>query len=130
MAKENSRDVTASERRSGQVRVPTKTSSGSAQPGSTLSAMLTDPGRMLGKYQLVAEIARGGMGVVYLAMVQGPGGVNKLVVVKELKPQLVEEAAFLTMFLDEARPASRARHPHLVPTNEAGTAHGPHFTAM
>src|ERR1051325_6660890 len=101
MAKENSSDVTASERRSAPVRVPTKTSSGGVQPGSTLSAMLTDPGRMLGKYQLIAEIARGGMGVVYLAMIQGPGGFNKLVVVKELKPELVEEPAFLTMFLDE-----------------------------
>lgn len=120
MAKENSRDVTASERRSAPVRVPTKTSSGGAQPGSTLPAMLTDPGRMLGKYQLIAEIARGGMGVVYLAMVQGPGGFNKLVVVKELKPELVEEPAFLTMFLDEARLAARLSHPNIVQTNEVG----------
>ena len=130
MAKENSRDVTASERRSGQVRVPTKTSSGSAQPGSTLPAMLTDPGRMLGKYQLIAEIARGGMGVVYLAMVQGPGGFNKLVVVKELKPELVEEPAFLTMFLDEARLAARLSHPNIVQTNEVGNDGDRYFMAM
>ncbi len=130
MAKENNRDVTASERRSGQVRVPTKTSSGSAQPGSTLPAMLTDPGRMLGKYQLIAEIARGGMGVVYLAMVQGPGGFNKLVVVKELKPELVEEPAFLTMFLDEARLAARLSHPNIVQTNEVGNDGDRYFMAM
>ena len=30
------------------------------------------------------------MGIVYLAILQGPGGFNKLVVIKELKPELVE----------------------------------------
>jgi eukaryotic-like serine/threonine-protein kinase len=92
--------------------------------------MLADPGRMLGKYQLIAEIARGGMGVVYLAMVQGPGGFNKLVVVKELKPELVEEPAFLTMFLDEARLAARLSHANIVQTNEVGNDGDRYFMAM
>ncbi|HEX3761525.1 MAG TPA: serine/threonine-protein kinase [Kofleriaceae bacterium] len=92
--------------------------------------MLTDPGRTLGKYQLIAEIARGGMGVVYLAMIQGPGGFNKLVVVKELKPELVEEPAFLTMFLDEARLAARLSHPNIVQTNEVGNDGDRYFMAM
>jgi eukaryotic-like serine/threonine-protein kinase len=92
--------------------------------------MLADPGRILGKYQLIAEIARGGMGVVFLAMVQGPGGFNKLVVVKELKPELVEEPAFLTMFLDEARLAARLSHPNIVQTNEVGNDGDRYFMAM
>src|SRR5262245_9384907 len=131
MAKESNRDVTASERRSGSHRTG-RTSSGTSLPGgSTLPpAMLSDPGRMLGKYQLVAEIARGGMGVVYLAMVQGPGGFSKLVVVKELKPELVEEPAFLTMFLDEARLAARLSHPNIVQTNEVGNDGDRYFMAM
>jgi serine/threonine protein kinase len=91
---------------------------------------MSDPGRMLGKYQLIAEIARGGMGVVYLAMIQGPGGFNKLVVVKELKPELVEEPAFLTMFLDEARLAARLSHPNIVQTNEVGNDGDRYFMAM
>jgi len=92
--------------------------------------MLSDQGRMLGKYHLIAEIARGGMGVVHLAMVQGPGGFNKLVVVKELKPELVEEPAFLTMFLDEARLAARLSHPNIVQTNEVGNDGDRYFMAM
>jgi serine/threonine-protein kinase len=92
--------------------------------------MLTDPGRMLGKYQLIAEIARGGMGVVYLAMIQGPGNFNKLVVVKELKPELVEEPTFLTMFLDEARLAARLSHPNIVQTNEVGNDGDRYYLAM
>src|SRR3954466_16129171 len=92
--------------------------------------MLADPGRTLGKYRLVAEIARGGMGIVYLAMVHGPGGFNKLVVVKELKPELVEDPGFLAMFLDEARLAARLNHPHIVQTNEVGNDGNRYFMAM
>src|SRR5262245_9224273 len=92
--------------------------------------MLADPGRMLGKYQLIAEIARGGMGIVYLAMVQGPGGFNKLVVIKELKPELVEDPVFLAMFLDEARLAARLNHPNIVQTNEVSNDGHRYFMAM
>jgi serine/threonine protein kinase len=74
----------------------------------------------LGKYQLIAELARGGMGVVYLAVVSGPAGFSKLFVVKELKPELVEEATFLDMFLEEARLAARLSHPNIVTTYEVG----------
>ena len=92
--------------------------------------MLADPGRTLGKYHLIAEIARGGMGVVYLAVVRGPADFHKLVVVKELKPELVEEASYLTMFLDEARLAARLSHPNIVGTNEVGQDGDRHFLAM
>src|ERR1700760_1905309 len=92
--------------------------------------MVTARGRALGKYQLIAEIARGGMGIVYLAMVQGPGGFHKLVVVKELNPSVVEEPAFLTMFLDEARLAARLSHPNIVQTNEVGHEGQRYFMAM
>jgi eukaryotic-like serine/threonine-protein kinase len=70
------------------------------------------------------------MGIVYLAMARGPGGFNKLVVVKELKPELVEEPAFLTMFLDEARLAARLSHPNIVQTNEVGSDGHRYFMAM
>ena len=92
--------------------------------------MSANQGRTLGKYKLVAEIARGGMGIVYLAMAQGPGGFNKLVVVKELKPDLVEDPAFLAMFLDEARLAARLNHPNIVQTNEVGNDASRYFMAM
>ena len=90
--------------------------------------MFADP--MLGKYHLIAEIARGGMGVVYLALNQGPSGFSKLVVVKELKGELIEDPSFLTMFLDEARLAARLNHPNIVQTNEVGSDNERHFMAM
>jgi eukaryotic-like serine/threonine-protein kinase len=92
--------------------------------------MTTDRGTTLGKYRLIAEIARGGMGIVYLAMAQGPGGFHKLLVVKELKPELVQQPTFLAMFLDEARLAARLSHPNIVQTNEVGADGDRYFLAM
>lgn len=74
----------------------------------------------LGKYQLIAEIARGGMGIVYLAVTTGPAGFSKLFVIKELKPELVDDAGFFDMFLEEARLAARLSHPNIVTTYEVG----------
>jgi serine/threonine-protein kinase len=84
----------------------------------------------LGKYQLVAEIARGGMGIVYLAVSQGPARFSKLLVVKELKPDLVEDGGFLEMFLEEARLAARLSHPNIVQTYEVSSDGKRHFMVM
>ena len=86
--------------------------------------------QQLGKYQLVAEIARGGMGVVSLAVALGPARFSKLLVVKELKPELVEDASFLEMFLEEARLAARLNHPNIVQTYEIGAEGKRHFMVM
>ena len=84
----------------------------------------------LGRYRLVAELARGGMGIVHLAEARGPGGFEKLVVVKELKPELSDDPVFTAMFLDEARLAARLSHRHIVQTNEVGCARGRYFMAL
>jgi serine/threonine protein kinase len=84
----------------------------------------------LGKYQLVAEIARGGMGIVYLAVAQGPARFSKLLVVKELKPELVDDPTFLEMFLEEARLAARLNHPNIVQTYEVGAESSRHYIVM
>jgi serine/threonine-protein kinase len=84
----------------------------------------------LGKYELIAEIAHGGMGIVYLAHAGSVEGFNKLVVIKELKPELAGEETFREMFLDEARLAARLNHRNIVQTNEVGTSDGRYFIAM
>ena len=70
------------------------------------------------------------MGVVSLAVSQGPAGFSKLLVVKELKPELVEDASFLEMFLEEARLAARLNHPNIVQTYEVGAEGNRHFMVM
>jgi serine/threonine-protein kinase len=81
----------------------------------------------IGKYRLVAELARGGMGNIYLAALQGLGGFNKLLVVKELKPDLADDDTYVSMFLEEARLAARLIHPNIVQTNEVGSEGKRHF---
>jgi eukaryotic-like serine/threonine-protein kinase len=72
------------------------------------------------KFKLLAELGRGGMATVFLAVARGPAGFNKLVVVKCLRPSLAAEPEFLEMFLAEARLAARINHPNVVQTNEVG----------
>ncbi|MBX3192961.1 MAG: serine/threonine protein kinase [Labilithrix sp.] len=84
----------------------------------------------LGRYRVIAELARGGMGIVHLARMRGPGGFEKLVVVKQLKPELAKEEAFQAMFLDEARLAARLSHRNIVQTNEVGCDGGDYFMAL
>ena len=84
----------------------------------------------IGKYTLVAELARGGMGNVYLASTHGPGGFSKLVALKELKPELCDDETYVAMFLEEARLSARLIHPNIVQTNEVGSDGGRHYMVM
>jgi serine/threonine-protein kinase len=96
----------------------------------TSTAQESPPVPEIGKYQLIAELARGGMGNVYLAAGHGPGGFSKLLVVKELKPQLADDETYVAMFLDEARLAARLGHPNIVQTNEVGSDGTHHYMVM
>ena len=70
--------------------------------------------RLLGRYEIVAEIARGGMGTVFLARVEGVGGFKRLFAVKLMHRHLASEPQFVHMLLDEARLASQLHHPNAV----------------
>ena len=73
-----------------------------------------------GKYRLIAKLGHGGMAEVFLAVVTGPAGFNKLQVVKKLRHELTDDAEHLSMFLDEARLAARLNHRNVVQTFEVG----------
>jgi serine/threonine protein kinase len=84
----------------------------------------------IGKYELLALIAQGGMGNVYLARAEGLGGFTKLVVIKTLRPDMADDPKFAEMFLDEARLAARLNHRNIVQTNDVGSADGVYFMVM
>lgn len=84
----------------------------------------------LGKYHAIAALGSGGMSKVRLAVVLGPAGFHKLVVLKELRANLSSSDQFLPMFLDEARLAARLNHPNVVQTNEVGRSGETYFIAM
>lgn len=84
----------------------------------------------LGKYQVVAEIARGGMGIVHVAVRPGPASLDKLLALKQLKSEIAEDASSLARFLEEATLATALDHPNIVRTYEVGSDEGLHFTVM
>lgn len=83
-----------------------------------------------GKYRLIAKLGHGGMAEVFLAVVTGPAGFNKLQVVKKLRHELTEDAEHLAMFLDEARLAARLNHRNVVQTFEVGEEGGTYYITM
>jgi serine/threonine protein kinase len=95
-----------------------------------LNQPASNPSNVLGKFKLIAELGRGGMSEVYLAVIAGPAGFNKLVVVKLIKGELAEDPDFISMFLEEARLSARLSHPNVVQTNEVGEFGGRYYIAM
>ncbi len=85
----------------------------------------------LGQYTLLANLGRGGMCDVTLAA-RGNEGVDftKLVVIKMLRPEFIDDKEFVTMFLDEARIAARLNHPNVVQTLDVGQDGGHYFLTM
>jgi len=79
----------------------------------------------LGRYRLLAEIARGGFGTVYVGCAEGPSGFRKLVAIKTLRADLAAEPALVRMLVEEARVASRLHHPHIAQLYDMGDDGGP-----
>ena len=71
---------------------------------------------LAGRYALHAVLASGGMGTVHLGRVLGEAGFARPVAIKRMHPHLLEQAELRQMFVEEARLASRVRHPNVVPT--------------
>jgi eukaryotic-like serine/threonine-protein kinase len=68
------------------------------------------------RYELLGELATGGMGTVYLGRQRGPFGFSRTVAIKSLHPQFAKDEGFRAMFLDEATLTARIRHPNVIPT--------------
>lgn len=81
-------------------------------------------GRQLGRYEILTQLASGGMASVYVARAQGVAGFERLVAIKVLHPHLAYEQEFVSMFLDEARLAARIRHMNVVPTLDISDSPG------
>ena len=92
--------------------------------------MATGPSNERRGYRRIAELGRGGMATVHLAAMQGSHRVTKLVVVKELRPELAVNDEFVVMFFDEARLAARLNHPNIVQSYEVGEEDGRQFIVM
>jgi len=76
------------------------------------------PGARLDRYQLLAPVAEGGMGQVWLARLLGKRGFEKLVAIKV--PKLSGDVHVQQMLLDEARIASGIEHANVTQIIELG----------
>jgi serine/threonine protein kinase len=84
----------------------------------------------LDRFELIAELAVGGMGSVYLARLSGAGGFQRLYAIKRLHDHLAKNEDFISMFLDEARLAARIHHPNVVPIVEIDTTEAGYYLVM
>ena len=66
------------------------------------------------RYTLVRRLAVGGMAEIYLARQAAMAGFEKEVVIKCLRPELVDDNRIVEMFLDEARIGALLNHPNIV----------------
>lgn len=72
------------------------------------------PGKVLGKYEIIAPLARGGMASVWLGRVKGSKDFSQLVAIKTMLPDVSDDPDFEKMFLDEARVAAKIKHANVV----------------
>ncbi len=85
---------------------------------------------VLGRYRLGRKLATGGMATVYLAVSDDSAYVARPLALKRIHPHLASEKAFVDMFIDEARIASRLQHPNLCGVLDFGEADGSYFMTM
>jgi eukaryotic-like serine/threonine-protein kinase len=87
-------------------------------------------GARLGRYRLLGRIGEGGMAEVYRAVMTGPEGFERELVLKRILPKLSESGDFKTMFVREAKICALLLHPNIVQIYEFGQAEGGYFIAM
>ena len=81
----------------------------------------------IGSYDVLEEIGRGGMGVVYRAYARRLG---RFVAVKMMTAGLHASEADIVRFQIEAMLAARLEHPHIVPVYDAGEHEGNLYFVM
>lgn len=78
----------------------------------------------IGRYEVLGQLAAGGMAEILLARLSGPADFKRAVVIKRILRSYAQNAAFVKMFLDEARIVASLRHPNVVHVQELGEEDG------
>ncbi len=79
------------------------------------------------KYEIIEEIGRGGMSVVYKALQKN---LDRTVALKVLPPQLAQDKEYVDRFHREARAVARLQHPNIMTIYDEGVENGIHYMSM
>lgn len=112
---------------------PTDTRTAAGQPASVTPVIpqlaLDDStaSREFGNYEILGEIARGGVGVIYRARQKG---LERVVALKVLQGGSWASPDQIKRFLQEAQAAAKLQHPNIVPIHDFGQRDGLYFFTM
>src|SRR5207302_7165565 len=84
------------------------------------------PGQIVGHYQIIEPLGKGGMGEVYLA---SDTKLDRKVALKLLPTEFTNHKERLRRFIQEAKAASSLNHPNIITIHEIGETDGAHFIA-
>jgi len=84
-------------------------------------------GKPLGKYKILQEIGRGGMGAVYKGY---DTALERYVAIKVLAPHLTWQKEFIRRFFQEAKAAAKLNHPNIVTVYDIGEQGGTYYIVM
>jgi eukaryotic-like serine/threonine-protein kinase len=97
------------------------------EPGPSRAALQAP---VVGRYELLLELASGGMATVYVGRQHGAGGFERVVAIKRMHPHVSAVPELAASFMDEARIASLIRHPNVVNVHDVHEANGEHLLVM
>src|SRR6267378_4532879 len=83
-------------------------------------------GQVVGHYQIIAPLGKGGMGEVYLA---NDAKLDRKVALKLLPTEFTDHKDRLRRFIQEAKTASSLNHPNIITIHEIGQVESAHFIA-
>ncbi len=83
-----------------------------------------------GSFTLLAKLARGDIGDLFLARSQGAGGFEKLVIIKRIHPEFMRDEEISNLFHTEAQLAARIEHPNVRIVYEIGSNDAHHYIAL
>ncbi len=104
--------------------LPKKTIAPPAAPPSSIDTLQADP---LGDFQILREVGRGGMGIVYEALQLSLG---RRVALKVLPFAATFDDRHLQRFHNEVHAAAQLHHSNIIPVYAVGCERGVHFYAM
>lgn len=99
----------------------------SQQPTARLRPFRPVP---FGRYTLLAQLATGGMGEIFLARLDGAQGFEKFCVIKKILPTLSSDRAFVDRFVNEAKVLVKLSHGSIAQVLDMGLHEGDPYIAL